>query len=76
MAGGSTVIVAEHDMGLVARCDWVIDVGPGAGEEGGRIVASGSPQEVARTVVGRTAPYLARVLAPVAPTSKESGESG
>ena len=74
--GGSTVIVAEHDMGLVARCDWVIDVGPGAGEEGGRIVASGPPPEVARALVSRTAPYLARVLARVALTSNDSGESG
>jgi excinuclease ABC subunit A len=60
--GGSTVLVAEHDMGLVARCDWVIDVGPGAGEDGGRIVASGPPDVVARSAESRTAPYLARAL--------------
>jgi len=45
---GSTVIVAEHDMHVVAGSDWVIDIGPGAGDEGGRVVASGTPAEVAR----------------------------
>jgi excinuclease ABC subunit A len=60
--GGSTVIVAEHDMRVVAGSDWVIDVGPGAGEQGGRIVASGPPREVARVAASRTAPYLARFL--------------
>ncbi|HEX2638320.1 MAG TPA: excinuclease ABC subunit UvrA, partial [Gemmatimonadales bacterium] len=44
---GNTVIVVEHDMAVVAQSDWVIDVGPGAGDEGGRIVASGPPRTVA-----------------------------
>jgi excinuclease ABC subunit A len=56
------VIVVEHDMRVVAGSDWVIDIGPGAGEEGGRIVAAGTPAEVARGVGSRTAPYLARFL--------------
>jgi excinuclease ABC subunit A len=59
---GNTVIVVEHDMRVVAASDHVIDIGPGAGEEGGRIVASGVPAEVARAVGSRTAPYLARFL--------------
>jgi excinuclease ABC subunit A len=58
---GNTVIVVEHDMRVVAGSDWVIDIGPGAGEEGGRVVASGPPAAVARAT-GRTAPYLARFL--------------
>jgi excinuclease ABC subunit A len=58
---GNTVIVVEHDMRVVAGSDWVIDIGPGAGEEGGRIVAAGPPADVARAA-GRTAPYLARFL--------------
>src|SRR3984893_4294007 len=45
---GNTVIVVEHDMRVVAASDWIIDIGPGAGEEGGRVVASGHPAEVAR----------------------------
>ena len=59
---GNTVIVVEHDMRVVAGCDWVVDVGPGAGEAGGRIVAAGTPDAVA-TSLGQTAPYLARELA-------------
>lgn len=62
MDGGNTVIVAEHDMRLVARGDWVIDIGPGAGDKGGTIVAAGPPATVARDGASRTAPFLARAL--------------
>ncbi len=64
---GNTVIVVEHDMRVVAGSDWVIDVGPGAGEDGGAIVAAGSPAEVARASRSRTARYLALAVAPRAP---------
>ena len=60
---GNTVIVVEHDMHVVATSDWVIDIGPGAGDEGGRVVASGPPPAVARAESSRTDPYLARFLA-------------
>ncbi len=56
---GNTVIVVEHDMSVIAASDWVIDMGPGAGEEGGRIVAAGTPAEVAQARESRTARYLA-----------------
>jgi excinuclease ABC subunit A len=56
---GHTVITVEHDMQLVVGSDWVIDIGPGAGDEGGRIAAQGRPREVARAQGSRTAPYLA-----------------
>jgi excinuclease ABC subunit A len=59
---GNTVIVVEHDMRVVAGSDWVIDIGPGAGEEGGHVVAAGPPAELARSPESRTAPYLARFL--------------
>jgi excinuclease ABC subunit A len=59
---GNTVIVVEHDMRVVAGSDWVVDIGPGAGEEGGRIVTSGTPAEVAKVTESRTAPYLASFL--------------
>ena len=60
---GNTVIVVEHHMRVVALSDRVIDMGPGAGDEGGRVVAFGTPAEVARSRQSRTAPYLARFLA-------------
>jgi len=63
VAAGNTVIVVEHEMRVVAHSDWVIDVGPGAGEEGGRIVAAGPPDRVARSRESRTASYLARAVA-------------
>jgi excinuclease UvrABC ATPase subunit len=47
---------------VVAGSDWIIDIGPGAGDEGGRVVASGPPAELARSRESRTAPYLARFL--------------
>ncbi|MEW2251695.1 excinuclease ABC subunit UvrA [Streptomyces sp. NPDC006975] len=59
---GHTVIVVEHDMTVVAAADWVIDLGPGGGDAGGRIVAAGTPAEVSRTEGSATGPYLARAL--------------
>jgi excinuclease ABC subunit A len=55
---GNTVVVVEHTMRVVAACDWAIDIGPGAGDEGGTVVAAGPPETVARAAKSRTAPYL------------------
>ncbi|MDB5946128.1 MAG: excinuclease subunit UvrA, partial [Ramlibacter sp.] len=62
VAAGNTVIVVEHEMHVVAHSDWVIDIGPGAGDQGGRIVACGTPEQLARDHASRTAPYLAEML--------------
>ncbi len=59
---GNTVVMIEHDMRVVTQADWVIDVGPGAGETGGRIVAAGTPRQVAMASGSRTAPFLAQAL--------------
>ena len=59
---GNTVVVVEHDMRAVAQADWVIDLGPGAGEDGGRIVASGVPRDIAEAEGSLTAPYLKAAL--------------
>jgi len=59
---GNTVILVEHDMRVIAASDWVIDMGPGAGEKGGRVVVAGMPAEVAASSKSRTAPFLARVM--------------
>ena len=55
---GNTVVVVEHDVSVMAVTDWIIDMGPGAGDDGGRIVAEGPPLAVARSRTSRTAPYL------------------
>ncbi|ANH38705.1 UvrABC system protein A [Nocardioides dokdonensis FR1436] len=60
---GNTVVLVEHDLDTIAGADWVIDLGPAGGDEGGRVVATGTPQEVARAEGSATAPYLARRLA-------------
>ncbi len=59
---GNTVIVVEHDMRVVAGSDWVIDMGPGAGDEGGSIVVTGLPAQIAKSKRSQTAPYLAEFL--------------
>jgi excinuclease ABC subunit A len=59
---GNTVVVVEHDMAVATASDWIIDIGPGAGEEGGKIVASGSPAQVASEKRSRTANYPAAAL--------------
>ena len=55
---GNTVIMVEHDMQVASNSDWIIDIGPGAGDEGGLIVAQGTPDDVAKSPVSRTAPFL------------------
>ena len=55
---GNTVIMVEHDMQVASNSDWVIDIGPGAGDEGGIVVAQGKPNEVAQSTKSRTAPFL------------------
>ncbi|CAN7532738.1 excinuclease ABC subunit UvrA [Pseudorhodoferax sp. LjRoot39] len=62
VAAGNTVIAVEHDMRVAAAADWLVDMGPGAGPEGGRIVVAGPPGKVARQRGSATAPYLAQAL--------------
>ena len=59
---GNTVIVIEHDMQIAASSDWVIDIGPGAGDEGGRIIAAGAPGAVASSKGSKTAQFLSAAL--------------
>jgi excinuclease ABC subunit A len=59
---GNTVVLVEHDLDAIATADWVVDLGPGGGDAGGRVVATGTPPDVADAGVGRTAPYLAARL--------------
>ncbi|RYE94837.1 MAG: excinuclease ABC subunit UvrA [Myxococcales bacterium] len=61
---GNTVIVVEHELRVIAASDWVIDVDPGAGDEGGRVVVEGPPAKVRASTDSRTAPYLRRLATP------------
>ncbi|SDE97989.1 excinuclease ABC subunit A [Terriglobus roseus] len=58
VSAGNSVVIVEHDMHVVAASDWVIDIGPGAGEEGGTIVGEGTPEQIAHISGSRTAPYI------------------
>jgi len=75
---GATVIVVEHDMRVIASSDWVIDIGPGAGDQGGKIVVAGSPQQVARCAESRTGRYLERFLSEnaAAPVTRDHARRG
>ena len=60
---GNTVLVIEHNLDVVKSADWIVDLGPGGGERGGRIVAQGTPEEVARVEESHTGRFVARMLA-------------
>jgi excinuclease ABC subunit A len=59
---GNTVVVIEHNIDVIASCDWVIDLGPDGGERGGEVVAEGTPEEVARDPASATGRFLAQKL--------------
>ncbi len=58
VASGATVVVIEHDLDVIANADWIIDMGPGGGESGGRIVATGTPEQIAANPSSITGRYL------------------
>lgn len=58
VASGATVVVIEHDLDMIANADWIIDMGPGGGESGGRIVATGTPEQIAANPNSITGRYL------------------
>ena len=60
---GGTVIVIEHDLDMIANADWIIDLGPGGGQDGDQIVATGTPQQVASEAQSVTGEYLGGHLA-------------
>ena len=63
VGAGATVVVIEHDLDMIANADWVIDLGPGGGADGGRIVATGTPSQIAAEPESATGRHLARHLA-------------
>ena len=68
---GNTVVVIEHNLDVIKTADWVIDLGPEGGAGGGRVVATGTPEQVAREAASHTGRYLAPLLAREAPRAKK-----
>ena len=64
---GHTVVVIEHHLDVIKRADWIVDLGPEAGAAGGRVVAQGTPEEVAEVAASHTGRYLRPLLLPPAP---------
>jgi excinuclease ABC subunit A len=60
--GGASVLIIEHNLDIIKSADWLIDLGPEGGEQGGRVVATGTPEQVARNSQSHTGKFLARVL--------------
>jgi len=60
---GNTVVVIEHNLDVIKTADWVLDLGPGGGVNGGEIVAEGTPEQVAKEPRSYTGHYLAELLA-------------
>ena len=62
VTAGNTVLVIEHNLDVIKTADWIIDLGPEGGDEGGRVVAAGTPEQIAATNGSATGEYLARIL--------------
>jgi excinuclease ABC subunit A len=60
---GNTVLLIEHNLDIIKNADWIIDLGPGAGDKGGRLIATGTPEQLAEHPTSHTGFYLRRVLA-------------
>ena len=59
---GNTVVVIEHNLDVIKAADWIIDMGPGGGSRGGQVVATGTPEEVAKVAESATGEFLAPLL--------------
>lgn len=66
---GNTVIVIEHNLDVIKSADWIVDLGPEGGSGGGRVIAEGTPEQVAKVEASHTGRFLAPVLAKTARTT-------
>ena len=70
---GNTVVVIEHNLDVIKTADRIIDMGPEGGEEGGHVVATGTPEEVAAVAGSHTGEFLRRLVEPAAPRKRGGG---
>ena len=63
-APGNTLLIIEHNLDVIKVADWVVDLGPEGGDGGGRIVAQGTPEDIARCPDSHTGRFLSRILFP------------
>jgi excinuclease ABC subunit A len=70
---GHTVVVIEHHMDVVKRADWIVDLGPEAGDGGGHVVAQGTPEDVAAVEASHTGRYLRPLLSEPVPAEALAG---
>lgn len=73
---GNTVIVIEHNLDVIKTADWIIDMGPEGGSGGGQVVATGTPEQVAKVKASHTGNFLAEVLSPKGTSSPKKGRKG
>ena len=67
---GNTVIVIEHNLDVIKTADWVVDLGPEGGDGGGRVIAEGTPEEIAQAAESFTGQYLRPLLTEASPRRK------
>jgi excinuclease ABC subunit A len=68
--GGNTMLVIEHNLDVIKQADWIVDLGPEGGEDGGEIIAVGTPEDIAQVEASSTGAYLRPLLAARAPTRR------
>ena len=71
---GNTIVVIEHNLDVIKACDWVIDLGPDGGDGGGRIIATGTPEQIATNPESVTGDYLKRFFTAKKSAKKTSGK--
>jgi excinuclease ABC subunit A len=73
---GHSIVAIEHNLQFLSACDWIVDLGPGGGERGGRLVAEGPPEEIRRSAASVTGSFLAELAPPPPPDSRRATDAG
>jgi excinuclease ABC subunit A len=72
---GNTIVVIEHNLDVIKTADWIIDLGPEGGERGGKVVAAGTPEEVAEVEASYTGQFLRKAVGPTRTSWAQSSAS-